>query len=62
MLRDAAFLLSSRDLIAGSNKNLKIINTINYFLDTVVKPRYDLEYILLRQNFQFFLAMTKKHK
>uniref|UniRef100_UPI00399C5128 palindromic element RPE4 domain-containing protein n=1 Tax=Candidatus Rickettsia kedanie TaxID=3115352 RepID=UPI00399C5128 len=52
-------MLSSRDLIAGSNKHLKIINTINYFLDTVVKPRYDLEHILLRQNFQFFLAMTK---
>ncbi|MCZ6924535.1 MAG: palindromic element RPE4 domain-containing protein, partial [Rickettsia endosymbiont of Ixodes persulcatus] len=33
--------LSSRDLIAGSSKNPKIISTINYFLDTVVKPRYD---------------------
>ena len=34
-------LSSSRNLIAGSSKNSKIINTINYFLDIVVKPRYD---------------------
>nr|WP_088123955.1 palindromic element RPE4 domain-containing protein [Rickettsia akari] len=46
-------------MIPGSNKHIKIINTINHFLDTVVKPRYNLEHILLRQNFQFFLAMTK---
>ena len=32
--------LSSRELVAGSSKNIKTINT-SCFLDTVVKPRYD---------------------
>ncbi len=32
--------LSSRELVAGSSKNIKTTNT-SCFLDTVVKPRYD---------------------
>ncbi|WP_347939290.1 mitochondrial fission ELM1 family protein [Rickettsia oklahomensis] len=33
--------LSSCDLTTESNQNSKIINNINYFLDTLVKPWYD---------------------
>ncbi|MCC8418715.1 MAG: palindromic element RPE4 domain-containing protein [Rickettsia endosymbiont of Glossina mortisans submortisans] len=41
LLHGSVFLLSSRDLIAGSRKNRQIMYTTSCFLDTVVKSRYD---------------------
>ncbi|HJD60240.1 MAG TPA: palindromic element RPE4 domain-containing protein [Rickettsia endosymbiont of Omalisus fontisbellaquei] len=42
-MRGSISPLSSRDLFTGSSKNTNIISIFYYFLDTMVKPRYDTE-------------------